>query len=98
MEEIGKVLDENSDIYNEATLKFGRPLPFDLLIEELAELIQEIIHMRRFGVSYYNLSEEIADVLIMLKSILLIYPQLKPYIIKIIGHKTKRLENRIKNE
>ena len=62
-------------IFREAVKKFGFNKQCDILIEEMAELIQAIIKMRRnknmdIGVASENFIEELVDVEIVLSEIL----------------------------
>ena len=60
------------NIHQQVLNKFGERNQKDMLIEEMAELMQALQKERR-GLEY-NISEEIADVQIVLDQIKLLYP------------------------
>ena len=60
------------NIHQQALTKFGEQKQKDMLIEEMAELMQALQKERR-GLEH-NISEEIADVQIMLDQIKLLHP------------------------
>ena len=59
------------EVYERALNQFGITAQTDMLIEEMAELTQALLHDRRGRTS--NISEEIADVIIMLEQIILYF-------------------------
>ncbi len=60
------------NIHQQALTKFGEQKQKDMLIEEMSELTQALLKDRRGRES--NVSEEIADVQIVLDQIKLLYP------------------------
>jgi len=60
------------NIHQQVLTKFGEQKQKDMLIEEMAELMQALQKERR-GLEH-NISEEIADVQIMLDQIKLLHP------------------------
>ena len=76
-------------VYEKAILKFGIENQKNMLIEEMAELIQAIQKERRN--LDHNISEEIADVQIVLDQIKLLYPGWKSW----EQIKLKRLDERL---
>jgi hypothetical protein len=61
---------EKSELYNEAWRLWGGDMQLDILIEEMAELMQAIIKTRRHSVTWsHAVFEEVADVLICLEQV-----------------------------
>jgi len=61
---------EKEELYNEAWHLWGGDMQFDILIEEMAELMQAIIKARRHNVTWsHKVLEEIADVSICLEQV-----------------------------
>jgi len=60
------------NIHQQSLTKFGEQKQKDMLIEEMSELTQALLKDRRGRES--NISEEIADVQIVLDQIKLLYP------------------------
>ncbi len=58
-------LDDYAVIYKAAIEKWGREAQFDQLVEECAELIAAVHHLRREKVTEQAVAEELADVLLM---------------------------------
>lgn len=82
----------NKSIYEKAVIKWGVDAQIDMLIEEMAELIVSLKHMKRGRI--HNVPDEFADVEIVME-------QLRPYFNKenVIDTqkalKIKRLEERV---
>lgn len=55
------------DIYKETLDKWGSESQIDLAIEEMAELMQKLIHFRRGRCDPFDVAEEIADVKLMVE-------------------------------
>lgn len=61
---------EKEELYNEAWRFWGGDMQIDILIEEMAELIQAIMKARRRSVTWsHEVLEEIADVTICLEQV-----------------------------
>ena len=60
-----------TEVYAIALNQFGIAAQTDMLIEEMAELTQALLHDRRGRSS--NISEEIADVMIMIEQVVQYY-------------------------
>ena len=63
--------EERRKLYTKALEKWGADSQVDMLIEEMAELTQALLHIRRANkkVTVEELSDEIADVEIMLEQV-----------------------------
>lgn len=90
------------DIWERATIEkafkvYGKDNQKIVAIEELSELQKEISKDLRGQGNSYNMAEEIADVLIMLQQIRMIY-NLDEKIRLYISHKMERLEERLKED
>lgn len=83
-------------ILSKAVSVFGIEAQTNLAIEEMSELIVAINHFRRGRVGMDAVQEEIADVMIAMKQLAMIYGELG--VDKYIEQKTQRLEQRIKRE
>jgi NTP pyrophosphatase (non-canonical NTP hydrolase) len=86
-------------IYHKAIAKFGDSRQMDICIEEMAELTQAIIKYRRNTTRIEkelrtDVIEEIADVIIMIEQMILIFDA-KTEVQKWTEIKLKRLENLI---
>ena len=53
------------DIYREAIEKWGAQSQIDMAVEEMGELLQKLIHYKRCRCDEVEVSEEIADVMLM---------------------------------
>lgn len=83
-------------IYQQAIKKFGVDKQVDMLIEEMAELTQALLKVRRYPNDIHrldNVHEEFADVTIVMRQIetLLFKEQLS----EMIAHKEIKLEQKI---
>lgn len=81
-------------ILSEAICEWGIEAQTDLAIEEMGELIVAINHYRRGRVGIDSVQEEIADVMIAMKQLAMIYGEIG--VDKFIKQKTQRLEQRLK--
>ena len=79
-------------MYNEVIKKFGEENQKRIAQEELAELIQAISKDLRG--KQHNVEEEIADVIIMIDQLMLMYDS--QIVMGIIGYKKKRLREMLK--
>jgi len=63
--------EKRRELYEKALEKWGADSQVDMLIEEMAELTQVLLHIRRENrdVTVEELSDEIADVEIMLEQV-----------------------------
>lgn len=82
-------------ILSAAIKHYGATMQEDIAIEEMSELTQAIIHFRRGR--EHNIAEEIADVLIMLEQLMIIY-DCKPLTEHFMAAKIARLAERIEND
>lgn len=87
--------EDQIKILNDAIRRYGVDMQTDIAIEEMSELTKAIIKERRIksAATVENVCEEIADVLIMMEQLCLIYPP--GYIEKYINFKLQRLEKRL---
>ena len=96
------------DTLKKAIAVYGEESQIDMAIEEMSELIQALLKYKRttrqtlffawdYEIIKRNISEETADVLIMLEQIMMIFDnrsQVEDY----IGSKIKRLKRRLDNK
>lgn len=85
---------ELEQILAKAVSKYGIEAQANLAIEEMGELIVAINHHRRGRAGMDAVQEEIADVMIAMKQLAMIYGELG--VDKFIEQKTQRLEQRLK--
>lgn len=71
-----KILDKN--LYNQAVNTFGTPAQIIIAMEECSELIKELSKTLRGKCNVDNISEEIADVQIMLEQLKIIFNNENP--------------------
>ena len=95
-----RFLDESDEeILQDAINTYGRNSQINIAMEELAELIQALSKFNRDNSdrsTVDNISEEMADVIIMLSQLEIIFGN-EEDIIAFIDSKLKRLYNRIKS-
>jgi len=86
------------ELYQKAIEKWGIELQLDMMIEECAELIHAIIHLKRELCPYTldMLREEIADVKIMIEQMEEVFNRKK--IKKIFSFKLERLKQMLEKE
>ena len=77
-----------TDIYAETLLKYGRDRQIDKLIEEMAELTQALLKYKHG--EPHNVPEELADVQIVMRQLLPLFPENKEW----IENKLKKLVDR----
>lgn len=83
-------------ILSKAVAKWGVDAQTNLAIEEMGELIVAINHYRRFRVEIDAVQEEIADVLIAMHQMTMMYGA--NGVEDIFNQKIERLERRLENE
>lgn len=71
-----QILDKN--LYNQAVNTFGTPAQIIIAMEECSELIKELSKVLRGKCNVDNVSEEIADVQIMLEQLKIIFNNENP--------------------
>lgn len=81
------------EVLEKAVETWGEVAQTDMMIEEMAELTKALLNNRRGRES--NISEEMADVYIMLKQLEIIFEN-EGKINQFINEKIKRLEERLK--
>lgn len=59
------MLNIDETLFAQCTEAWGETLQFDMMIEECAELIQAIQHLRRGRCDLDKVAEEVADVILM---------------------------------
>lgn len=97
--------DVQKTILKKSILRYGDSAQIDMAIEEMAELTKALLKHRRakrFGQydveqAQNSVSEEIADVLIMLEQLQIIFCN-RCQVEKIIGEKTQRQAGRLAGE
>lgn len=80
-----------------AIKKYGPEMQKTVAVEEMSELIKEICKDKRGNDNYLPISEEIADVEIMLEQLKLIY-NVGPLVEVQKQNKLKRLQERLNNK
>ena len=90
--------DRFESITHKSWLANGEQESMIIVMEELAELSQAISKQLRNKGDYYNLIEEMADVIICLQIIKDNYNISKEDLIKSINTKIDRIDNRIKGK
>lgn len=85
-------------VLQKAISKYGEEAQLDVAVEEMAELIKEIIKSKRGVSNYYQITEEVADVSIMITQIRLICGIRDEDLINAMDLKIKRLEKRLLND
>lgn len=95
-------MEDLTDLYKGCFEQFGPDMQYDMLIEECAELIQAISHIRRERIGLKDLASEIADVELMIGEIKYMYDAkltpsypLTPLIEAEKAKKIKRIRQRI---
>lgn len=93
------ISESDEEILQDAIDTYGRNSQINIAMEELAELIQALSKFNRDNSDWNtvdNISEEMADVIIMLSQLEIIFGNSED-INTYIDSKLKRLYNRIKN-
>ena len=86
---------ERCKIYTDAMLAFGEQAQLIVSVEELSECQKEICKILRGGEDFRHLSEEIADAIIMLEQIQLMF-NINDCVCNFMDEKIKRLDDRVK--
>jgi NTP pyrophosphatase (non-canonical NTP hydrolase) len=91
-------MENEFDIMKAAIRKNGKPMQTVVAIEELSELQKELTKFIRGKGNRENLIEEVADVLVMITQIQLMYHIPDDDVEKVMHFKLNRLKERIENE
>lgn len=89
---------EITDTYKQAIKMYGEKAQKLMAIEEMSELTKEICKDFRGSLDREHLIEEMADVLIMLDQMLLMYEISGEEILSMCGKKLKRLKERLEKQ
>lgn len=81
-------------ILEKAIESWGESLQVDMAIEEMAELTKELLKQRRYGYNQKNIAEELADVIIMIEQMIMLY-DMNNEVENQIKYKLQRLEKRL---
>ena len=90
---IRKSLTEANDLFRKLEEEHGRDNQLAVTIEECAELQKELTKTMRGKVNEMRICEEIADVLICLQQLALMYDPGNEHITFYINYKLERLEH-----
>lgn len=83
-------------IYKDAIALYGPRNQMDVAVEEMAELTKEIVKHKRGVDNKDHIIEEIADVIIMLDQLMIIYNiDFVGEVLDVIDAKTERLQKRV---
>lgn len=91
-------IGEIMTIFEKAIETYGADLQKQVAIEEMAELTKEICKDFRGVGNREHIAEEIADVLIMMSQLEIIYDIKTKELMDMTDNKIKRLEERLKEE
>lgn len=91
-------LYQRNNILNKAIEKYGEDLQLDVAIEEMAELTKEIVKHKRGKGDINRTAEELADVYIMLKQLIIIFDIPHDSINKMVDKKIERLERNLQDD
>lgn len=91
-------IGEIMTIFEKAIETYGADLQKQVAIEEMAELTKEICKDFRGVGNREHIAEEIADVLIMMSQLEIIYDIKTKELMDMTDNKIKRLEERLKGE
>ena len=86
--------DYDKQIFSEALDKWGEDAQINMFHEEIGELLQALNKYRRGRIERQELISEVADVLIMLGQLMVMYP-MEMSLTEEIGRKISRLVDRI---
>ena len=87
-------MSNRGDVYKQAIEEFGERYQVDKSLEEMGELIQALIKYRQHGTNKGNVSEEMADVEIMLEQLKIIFANANA-VERWKKEKIERLETRV---
>lgn len=85
---------EGDDLLRACTERWGRDFNIDMLTEESAELIQALCHLKRGRCGLPEVTEEIADVLILVRQFVVDWDN-EEMLDLAVKRKMKRLEARV---
>lgn len=85
-------------VFEKAIEVYGKDLQKQVAIEEMAELTKEICKDFRGKGNREHILEEIVDVSIMLEQLQIMYGISSSEMLRAVGSKVKRLEERLKGE
>lgn len=88
---------KDREIYESAIAKYGRAAQRMLAIEEMSELTKELCKWDRGLTDIESISEEIADVMIMLKQLTIMFDCFD-LVSEWLTCKTERLAERVNND
>jgi NTP pyrophosphatase (non-canonical NTP hydrolase) len=91
-------MSEEIEIMRSAIRKNGRPMQTVVAIEEMSELQKELTKFIRGKGNRENLIEEVADVLVMITQIQIMYHIPDDEVERIMHLKLNRLKERMQNE
>lgn len=86
------------EIIDKAISAYGSGMQLDVAIEEMSELTKEIVKYKRGKDNKKAITEELADVYIMLRQVKKICRINEAEVMKIIEKKFERLEERLEQE
>lgn len=89
-------MDDEIEIMQEAIKKYGIAMQTVVSIEEMSELTKELTKLLRGKGSKKALTEEVADVLIMITQIQLMFGICDEDVKEVMDSKLKRLKERMK--
>ena len=84
-------------ILQDAIRHYGKEHQLNVAIEKMSELIKEICKYKRYYVNRKEITEEMADVYVMLWQMELIFANTDE-VCKVMNEKIRRLNERLKNE
>lgn len=90
-----KITEEQIRVLNLAIIRYGPAAQLDMVIEEMSELTKEICKRKRGSDNRFELIDEIADVLIMIEQLKMIYNIDNEAVIDRIEIKVNRLNDRL---
>lgn len=88
---------KNKTVYNAALVKYGAENQMIVAVEELSECQKEVCKILRGGRDFRHLAEEIADSMIMLEQLTMIF-SLQDCVENYMELKINRLDERCKHE
>jgi len=77
---------------------YGKDMQMIVAIEELSELLREICKYKRHGNNIMEITEEMADVYIMIEQLIIIFGINRDDVEFYFNNKIERLKHRIENE
>ena len=89
--------EERAKVYTNALIAYGDRMQMTVAVEELSECQKEICKILRGGENFDSLSEEIADTIIMLEQMIMMF-NLEESVCGYIDKKVHRLDYRLRKE